>query len=106
LALATLTVFLLAAPATAQTYPPLTGRVVDDAHLLSPDQAAQLTLKLETLERSTTRQLVVATVPDLQGREIEEFANGLVRRITACCCLSPSPSTRCGSRLVMASKAS
>ncbi|MFM9653795.1 hypothetical protein ACKI1S_48295, partial [Streptomyces galilaeus] len=36
--------------ARAQTFPALTGRVVDDAHLLSPDQAAALDAKLAALE--------------------------------------------------------
>ncbi|MBE7217125.1 MAG: TPM domain-containing protein [Caulobacteraceae bacterium] len=63
----------------APTYPPLTGRVVDDAHVLSADQAAELTQKLAALEQSTGRQLVVATVPSLQGYEIEEYGVGLLR---------------------------
>lgn len=71
--------FLVAAPAAAQTYPPLTGRVVDNAHLLTPDQAAQLSARLEALERASSRQLVVATMADLQGSEIEDYANGLFR---------------------------
>jgi uncharacterized protein len=71
--------FLVAAPAMAQTFPPLTGRVVDTANLLSPEQEAELTSKLEALQQATTRQLVVATFPNLQGREIEEFGVGLGR---------------------------
>jgi uncharacterized protein len=70
---------LFAAPAAAQTYPPLTGRVVDQADLLNPQQEAELTQKLEALERASSRQLVVLTVPDLQGREIEEYGVGLGR---------------------------
>jgi uncharacterized protein len=70
---------LVAAPAAAQTYPPLTGRVVDLADLLTPEQEAELTAKLEALERATTRQLVVATIPDLGGYEIEEYGVGLGR---------------------------
>jgi len=59
--------------------PPLTGRVVDDADILSPQVEAQLTTELADLEARTGRQVVVATVPDLQGYEIEEFANPLFR---------------------------
>ncbi|MEA3057847.1 MAG: hypothetical protein QOF34_662, partial [Sphingomonadales bacterium] len=33
-------VVVLAAPAAAQTFPQLTGRVVDQAHLLTPAQVA------------------------------------------------------------------
>jgi uncharacterized protein len=70
---------LFAAPAAAQTYPALSGRVVDAANLLSPEQEAALTQKLEALQQASTRQLVVATIPDLQGREIEEYGVGLGR---------------------------
>jgi uncharacterized protein len=70
---------LIAAPAAAQTYPPLTGRVVDLADLLSPEQEAELTRKLEALQAASSRQLVVATFPDLQGRSIEEYGVGLGR---------------------------
>ena len=61
------------------TYPPLTGRVVDDAHVLTPQAAEDLTQKLAALEQSTGRQLVVATVPSLQGAEIEDYGVGLLR---------------------------
>ncbi|MDQ8758292.1 TPM domain-containing protein [Sphingosinicella sp. LHD-64] len=70
---------LLAHPAGAQTFPPLSGRVVDAADLLQPDQEAALDAKLAGLESATSRQLVVATVPDMQGYPIEDYANGLFR---------------------------
>jgi uncharacterized protein len=54
---------LVAGPAFAQTFPPLTGRVVDDAHLLTPQQVAALDAKLAALEQQSQRQLVVATIP-------------------------------------------
>jgi uncharacterized protein len=57
----------------AQTVPALTGRVVDQADLLTPAQESELTAKLEALERASSRQLVVVTVPDLQGFAIEDF---------------------------------
>ena len=65
--------------AAAPTFPPLTGRVVDGANILSPQVEAELTTKLETLEKSTGRQLVVATVPSLQGYEIEDYGYQLGR---------------------------
>jgi uncharacterized protein len=74
-----LAAFLFAMPAPAQTYPPLSGRVVDQANILSPEQEAALTAKLEAVQAASTRQLVVLTVPDLQGREIEEYGVGLGR---------------------------
>jgi uncharacterized protein len=70
---------LVAGPALAQTYPPLTGRVVDAADLLNPAQEAELTQKLASLEAATTRQLVVATVPSLEGHDIQEYGVGLGR---------------------------
>lgn len=70
---------LLAAPAAAQDFPQLTGRVVDNANLLSPADEAALTTKLEALEQASSRQLVVATVPDLQGYPIEDYGYRLGR---------------------------
>src|ERR1044072_1577031 len=70
---------LVAAPAAAQTYPPLGGRGAAQAALLDPQQEAELTRRLEALQTASSRQLVVATVPDLQGYEIEEYATGLFR---------------------------
>lgn len=69
-----LTMLLFAiAPAAAQKLPVLTGRIVDQADLLPADREAALSAKLEQLERQTSRQLVVVTVPTLQGYPIEEF---------------------------------
>lgn len=71
-----------ASPALAQSkpsFPPLTGRVVDNAELLSPETEARLTAQLAELEAQTGRQLVVVTLPDLQGYEIEEFGYQLGR---------------------------
>src|SRR3954469_6162548 len=69
----------LAVPALAQNFPKLTGRVVDAADLLSPADEAALDAKLAGLERATSRQLVVATVPDLQGYPIEDYGYKLGR---------------------------
>lgn len=75
-----LAVILLALPAFAEPkFPPLTGRVVDEAQVLSPDVERELTDKLENLEATTGRQLVVATVPSLQGYPIEDFGYQLGR---------------------------
>jgi uncharacterized protein len=70
---------VLGTPASAQQFPKLTGRVVDAAQLLSPEQEAALTTRLAALEKASTRQLVVATIPDLQGYPIEEFGYRLGR---------------------------
>ena len=69
----------LAFPATAQTFPKFTGFVVDSANVLPPATEAELTAKLDALQRDTKRQLVVATVPDLQGYPIEEYGYKLGR---------------------------
>lgn len=70
---------LYAAAALAQSFPALTGRVVDAANILQPQDRAALDAKLKALEDRTTDQVVVATVPSLGGLEIEEYANRLYR---------------------------
>jgi uncharacterized protein len=60
-------------------FPALTGRVVDDAHVLSPGTVQKLDGELAALEQQTGHQLVVATVPDLQGHEIEDYGYQLGR---------------------------
>lgn len=69
----------LASPAFAQDFPKLTGRVVDQADLLSPEQEGALTAKLEALEKASSRQLVVATVSSLQDYPIEDYGYRLGR---------------------------
>ncbi len=69
----------LATPVAAQTFPKFTGFVVDDANVLSPEVEAQLTVKLDALQRSTKRQLVVATIGDLQGYPLEDYGYRLGR---------------------------
>jgi uncharacterized protein len=71
---------LLAVPAQAQTFPALTGRVVDAANLLSPEQEAQLTQLSADIEKASSRQFVVATIPDLQGYSIEDYGYQLGRK--------------------------
>ncbi len=63
----------------AANFPALTGRVVDAAGILSPITAADLERKLANLEQKSGIQLVVATVPSLDGQEIEPYANALFR---------------------------
>jgi uncharacterized protein len=72
-------VFLAAPALAAPKFPPLTGRVVDDAQMLSPAAEARLTQELAVLEQQTGHQLVVATLPDLQGYEIEDYGYQLLR---------------------------
>jgi uncharacterized protein len=70
---------IFAAPVSAQKFPQLTGRVVDQAHLLTPAQVADLTSKSQALESQTGRQFVIATVNDLEGYPIEDYAYRLGR---------------------------
>lgn len=61
------------------SFPALTGRVVDDADVLSADQEQILSAKLEALENATTDQFVVATLSSLQGYEIRDYGYQLGR---------------------------
>ena len=63
----------------ASNFPQLTGRVVDQARILSPVTIADLERKLADLEQKSGIQLVVATVASLDGQEIEPYANELFR---------------------------
>lgn len=69
----------MAFPATAQTFPKFTGFVVDSANVLPPQVEAELTAKLDALQKDSKRQVIVATVPDLQGYPIEEYGYKLGR---------------------------
>ncbi|MDE2474005.1 MAG: YgcG family protein [Alphaproteobacteria bacterium] len=60
-------------------FPPLTGRVVDNAHLLDAATTASIDAKLAALEQKTGDQLVVVTLPTLQGLEIEDYGYQLGR---------------------------
>lgn len=66
--------------ASAQpSFPKLEGRVVDAANLLSPEQEAQLTQLSAEVEQASSRQFVVATIPDLQGYDIADYGYQLGR---------------------------
>nr|WP_246519812.1 TPM domain-containing protein [Ancylobacter lacus] len=68
------------APALAAlTFPPLTGRVVDAADIIDATVQAGLEQRLAALEKASGDQLVVATVPSLQGTSVEDYANRLFR---------------------------
>jgi uncharacterized protein len=79
LAVLWLALLALATPAVAQTFPQLTGRVVDQANLLSPEQELDLSSKSAALQAQTGRQFVVATVSSLEGRPIEDYGYRLGR---------------------------
>lgn len=67
------------ARAAEPAFPVLSGRVVDDAGILSPDTEARLTGWLQDFDQTSKRQLVVVTVKSLQGFPIEEYGYKLGR---------------------------
>ncbi|WP_176630677.1 TPM domain-containing protein [Desulfolutivibrio sulfoxidireducens] len=69
-----MTMVLAGVAAWGLDVPPLGGRVNDLAGLLSPDTAKRLESELAALEASDSTQVVVLTVPSLQGETIEGFA--------------------------------
>ncbi|WP_375394841.1 TPM domain-containing protein [uncultured Sphingomonas sp.] len=66
-------------PVAAQTFPKFTGLVVDAANVLPEATKADLTAKLQALQKDTHRQLVVATIPDMQGYPLEDYGYKLGR---------------------------
>jgi len=72
-------VLCLASFAFAFDFPALTGRVVDQAGVISAASRSSLEAKLKDLEDKSGIQLVVATVKSLQGSDVESYANQLFR---------------------------
>lgn len=70
---------LVSAPLVAQDFPELSGRVVDEAGIIDAATEAELTQKLKALEAQSKRQLVIATIPDLQGYDIADYGYQLGR---------------------------
>ncbi len=62
------------------TFPSLTGRVTDQAKLLSSAQKAELEQKLAAHEAATSNQIVVVTVKSLEGFDIADYALKLGRK--------------------------
>jgi uncharacterized protein len=60
-------------------FPALTGPVVDDAHLLPADVFDQLSQKLTAYAQANGTQLVVVTLPTLNGYPIEYYGYQLGR---------------------------
>jgi uncharacterized protein len=65
--------------AQALTFPTLSGRVVDQAGMLDAGARTQISQMLEAHEQASGEQLVVVTVPDLQGSTIEDYGYQLGR---------------------------
>jgi len=77
--LAAALVLCLTAAAFALDFPALTGRVVDQANVMSAASRSAIEAKSKDLEDKSGIQLVVATVKSLQGSDIETYANQLFR---------------------------
>ncbi len=72
---------LLASPATAQEFPPLTGRVVDTAGTLTQEQQVELSDRLAEIEQRSGdgTQIVVAVVPTLGGLDQKTYSTRLFK---------------------------
>jgi uncharacterized protein len=79
--LASLLIWLGVALAQGQSpnFPALSGRVVDAANIIPAAARETITQKLAAHETRTTDQIVVATVPTLEGLTVEDYANRLYR---------------------------
>lgn len=69
----------LPAQAAEPRFPALSGRVVDEAGIIKPDDKRALETELAALETKSSDQLVVVTLKSLQGYEIEDFGYRLGR---------------------------
>jgi len=65
--------------AAAPKFPALSGRIVDEANLLSAEDRRALEAELQALEEKSSDQLVIYTARSLQGYEIEDFGYQLGR---------------------------
>jgi uncharacterized protein len=72
-------VLLATALHAAPIFPSLTGRVVDDAGILSGETQQKLTQMLAQHEQQTGNQVVVATIKSLQGDSIDDYGYQLGR---------------------------
>ncbi|MDR4495137.1 MAG: YgcG family protein [Nitrospirales bacterium] len=68
---------ILFLPLTAQglDIPPLTGRVVDLAQILSPADRSNLNKSLAAHESETSNQVAVLILPSLEGEPLEEISH-------------------------------
>ena len=71
---------VLPGSASAQTFPALTGPVVDAANVIPDDVEARLTQQLFALKQQTNRELQVVTLADLQGYDIADYGYQLGRK--------------------------
>jgi uncharacterized protein len=67
------------AQAQQKAYPAYTGHVNDFANVLDPQTKQKLETWLDNFEKLTGTQIAAVTIQSLEGRPIEEYANGLYR---------------------------
>src|ERR1700674_677283 len=79
IAIAWLALLLPGSAVAEPAIPPLTGRVVDAAHVLDGWTHNQIDGELASFETSSGIQLVVVTLPDLGGDTIEDWGLALGR---------------------------
>ncbi|MFO1088422.1 MAG: TPM domain-containing protein [Hyphomicrobiales bacterium] len=79
--LALVALVALAGPLRAAdpAFPELTGPVVDAAGLLDQGTRADFDARLRAYQQSSGHQLVVATVPSLEGYDVRDYGNRLFR---------------------------
>jgi uncharacterized protein len=65
---------LLASPCPALEVPPLKSHVNDYASVLSPAAAQQLESELAAFENSDSTQIVILTIPSLEGEVLEQYS--------------------------------
>jgi uncharacterized protein len=75
-----LLLLFLVFPVSAEIqFPGLTGRVVDQAGMVNANAKAMIERLSYDHERATGNQIIVVTLPDLQGQAIEEYGYQLGR---------------------------
>lgn len=74
-----LVLFISQSALAAITFPALTGRVVDDAHMLNQTQTQQLEQTLAAEDKASSNQVVVVTVPSTNGIPIADYGYQLGR---------------------------
>lgn len=71
--------FVFASFCFALSFPALSGRVVDEAGILSQQSKSQLESELAAFEKSSSTQIVVATIKSLDGEDIAQYGYQLGR---------------------------
>lgn len=66
-------------PASALDFPALNGRVNDTAGILTSESEQSIEALIIAHEQKSSDQIVVATIPSLEGAALEDYANRLFR---------------------------